>query len=75
MGNIFVTLTWIPEIGFVYYSIRGVGWSWRPAGLQTLQSKFDSYLTLNNCPGGGIGRHDGLRSRKLRVRVSPWVQV
>ena len=30
--------------------------------------------TCGKCPSGGTGRHGSLRSCKLRVRLSPWVQ-
>jgi len=35
--------------------------------LQTPQSKFDSCLALNNCPGGGIGRHAYLESNMFAI--------
>ena len=46
--------------------------------LQTQCLKLSGQSTgLALCPGGGIGRHSGLRSRgeSLRVRVPPWARV
>lgn len=41
---------------------------------QTRYLKLSGQSTgLALCPGGGIGIHGGLRTRLLRVRVSPWV--
>ena len=63
--------------------IQPQGWvaEWLCRGLQILERRFDSDPSLHiysnvkkeSCPGGGIGRHKGLKipRRKLRAGSSP----